>query len=71
MFFGILLLFYALISYIKILTQDFLSRYNCEDESCYADLARLKGLKYLTWEKSDKLFPEDEVNFIYFYSSFY
>ncbi|XP_071042863.1 EGF domain-specific O-linked N-acetylglucosamine transferase isoform X2 [Parasteatoda tepidariorum] len=34
--------------------------FNCEDESCYADLARLKGLKYLTWEKLDKLYPEDE-----------
>ncbi|GFR10587.1 EGF domain-specific O-linked N-acetylglucosamine transferase [Trichonephila clavata] len=34
--------------------------YNCEDESCYSDLARLKGLYYLTWEKSDKIFPEDE-----------
>ncbi|XP_055952447.1 EGF domain-specific O-linked N-acetylglucosamine transferase-like [Argiope bruennichi] len=34
--------------------------FNCEDESCYADLARLKGLKYFTWEKSDKIFPEDE-----------
>ncbi|KAG8196864.1 hypothetical protein JTE90_027576 [Oedothorax gibbosus] len=34
--------------------------FNCEDESCYADLARLKGLKYLTWEKSDKIYPEDE-----------
>ncbi|KFM64889.1 putative glycosyltransferase AER61, partial [Stegodyphus mimosarum] len=30
------------------------------DESCYADLARLKGLKYFTWEKPDKIFPEDE-----------
>lgn len=37
--------------------------FNCEDESCYADLARLKGLKYLTWEKRDKLYPEDEVKF--------
>ncbi|GBO43051.1 EGF domain-specific O-linked N-acetylglucosamine transferase [Araneus ventricosus] len=35
-------------------------KFNCEDESCYADLARLKGLNYFTWEKSDKIFPEDE-----------
>ncbi|GIY59119.1 EGF domain-specific O-linked N-acetylglucosamine transferase [Caerostris extrusa] len=34
--------------------------FNCEDESCYADLARLKGLEYFTWEKSDKIIPEDE-----------
>ncbi|CAG7661329.1 unnamed protein product [Allacma fusca] len=29
--------------------------YNCEDEHCYADLARLRGVKYITWEKPDKL----------------
>ncbi|XP_054717643.1 EGF domain-specific O-linked N-acetylglucosamine transferase-like [Uloborus diversus] len=34
--------------------------FNCEDEGCYADLARLKGLKYLTWTKLDKLHPQDE-----------
>ena len=34
--------------------------YNCQDELCYQDLARLRGVKYLTWEKSDKIYPEDE-----------
>ncbi|XP_076362381.1 EGF-domain O-GlcNAc transferase isoform X9 [Tachypleus tridentatus] len=34
--------------------------FNCEDENCYRDLARLRGLKYITWEKRDKLFPEDK-----------
>ncbi|KAK2194258.1 hypothetical protein NP493_1g07044 [Ridgeia piscesae] len=34
--------------------------YNCEDTECYKDLARLRGLHYLTWEKRDKLVQEDE-----------
>lgn len=34
--------------------------YNCEDEHCYKDLARLRGVKYLTWDKPDKIYPEDE-----------
>lgn len=35
-------------------------RYNCEDEHCYMDLARLRGVKYWTWSKMDKIFPEGE-----------
>ncbi|KAJ7998974.1 hypothetical protein DPEC_G00210560 [Dallia pectoralis] len=34
--------------------------YNCQDESCYRDLARLRGIRYVTWSKEDKVFPEDE-----------
>uniref|UniRef100_A0A0A9WVU5 EGF domain-specific O-linked N-acetylglucosamine transferase n=1 Tax=Lygus hesperus TaxID=30085 RepID=A0A0A9WVU5_LYGHE len=34
--------------------------YNCQDESCYLDLARLRGVKYITWEKPDKVHPQDE-----------
>jgi protein O-GlcNAc transferase len=34
--------------------------YNCQDENCYKDLARLRGVKYLTWEKEDKIYPQDE-----------
>lgn len=34
--------------------------YNCEDENCYQDLARLRGIKYITWEKKELVFPEDE-----------
>ncbi|KAJ8973594.1 hypothetical protein NQ317_010031 [Molorchus minor] len=35
--------------------------YNCEDASCYFDLARLKGVKYITWEDNQKLTTfEDE-----------
>ncbi|KAG8284583.1 hypothetical protein J6590_099867, partial [Homalodisca vitripennis] len=34
--------------------------YNCEDESCYQDLARLRGVRYLTWENKEKLWQEDE-----------
>ncbi|CAM1299512.1 EOGT (predicted) [Pycnogonum litorale] len=36
--------------------------YNCEDENCYKDLARLRGVKYLTWEKPDKVHAKDEVS---------
>uniref|UniRef100_A0AAR2K8U3 EGF domain-specific O-linked N-acetylglucosamine transferase n=1 Tax=Pygocentrus nattereri TaxID=42514 RepID=A0AAR2K8U3_PYGNA len=34
--------------------------YNCQDESCYRDLARLRGIHYLTWQRQDKVFPEDK-----------
>ncbi|XP_026871274.2 EGF domain-specific O-linked N-acetylglucosamine transferase [Electrophorus electricus] len=33
--------------------------YNCQDESCYRDLARLRGVHYLTWQRADKVFPQD------------
>ncbi|XP_059152195.1 EGF domain-specific O-linked N-acetylglucosamine transferase-like [Physella acuta] len=34
--------------------------YNCEDPGCYYDLARLRGIKYMTWERKEKLVQEDE-----------
>jgi protein O-GlcNAc transferase len=34
--------------------------YNCEDKDCYADLARLRGVQYYTWEKENKVYPQDE-----------
>lgn len=34
--------------------------YNCEDPTCYMDLARLRGINYLTWENDEKLIQEDE-----------
>lgn len=34
--------------------------YNCEDEYCYKDLARLRGVKYMTWIDESKVYPEDE-----------
>ncbi|XP_028176160.1 EGF domain-specific O-linked N-acetylglucosamine transferase [Ostrinia furnacalis] len=34
--------------------------YNCEDPNCYFDLARLRGLKYVTWENKEKLVQQDE-----------
>ncbi|RVE43829.1 hypothetical protein evm_011497 [Chilo suppressalis] len=34
--------------------------YNCEDPNCYFDLARLRGLKYVTWENKKKLVQQDE-----------
>ncbi|XP_039262747.1 EGF domain-specific O-linked N-acetylglucosamine transferase-like isoform X2 [Styela clava] len=33
--------------------------YNCDDERCYRDLARLRGLDYITWEKP-KPIPSDQ-----------
>ncbi|XP_027719893.1 EGF domain-specific O-linked N-acetylglucosamine transferase [Vombatus ursinus] len=34
--------------------------YNCEDEHCYLDLARLRGIHYVTWKKKSKVFPQDK-----------
>uniref|UniRef100_A0A0N5ALI0 EGF domain-specific O-linked N-acetylglucosamine transferase n=1 Tax=Syphacia muris TaxID=451379 RepID=A0A0N5ALI0_9BILA len=27
--------------------------YNCDDVNCYADLARLRGVKYFTWQRQE------------------
>ena len=35
--------------------------YDCEDPSCYKDLARLKGIKHLSWTNMDKLYPEEKA----------
>lgn len=34
--------------------------YNTEDPGCYSDLARLRGVNYITWEDKAKLYQEDE-----------
>ncbi|XP_077430445.1 EGF domain-specific O-linked N-acetylglucosamine transferase isoform X2 [Vanacampus margaritifer] len=34
--------------------------YNCQDEGCYRDLARLRGIRYMTWQKKDKVYPQDK-----------
>nr|CAG4640694.1 EOG090X02IK [Eulimnadia texana] len=34
--------------------------YNCEDEHCYKDLARLRGVYYTTWKNVSKLTQQDE-----------
>ncbi|KAG8510581.1 EGF domain-specific O-linked N-acetylglucosamine transferase [Galemys pyrenaicus] len=34
--------------------------YNCEDERCYFDLARLRGVHYITWRRQNKVFPQDK-----------
>ncbi|XP_055642825.1 EGF domain-specific O-linked N-acetylglucosamine transferase [Toxorhynchites rutilus septentrionalis] len=34
--------------------------YHCEDPNCYKDLARLKGVRYMTWENDELVYPEDE-----------
>lgn len=36
-------------------------RYNCQDDSCYRDLARLRGVRYVTWQQMNKVFPQDKV----------
>lgn len=33
--------------------------YNCDDPNCYKDLAHLRGLKYMTWSKKDKMYAEE------------
>jgi len=38
-------------------------RYNCGDERCYLDLARLRGVHYITWRRQNKVFPQDKVKF--------
>lgn len=35
--------------------------YNCEDTSCYRDLARLRGINYVTWEKDHLIERQDQV----------
>lgn len=37
-------------------------RYNCEDENCYHDLARVRGIKYLTWRDKNKVKRFSDVN---------
>lgn len=34
--------------------------YNCEDKDCYHDLARLRGVKYFTWENESRVQAQDE-----------
>ncbi|XKL63519.1 hypothetical protein PGB90_005883 [Kerria lacca] len=34
--------------------------YNCEDAGCYQDLARLRGVQYITWQDTSKLYPQDQ-----------
>ena len=34
--------------------------FNCDDADCYLDLARLRGVKYFTWEDQTKLVQQDE-----------
>lgn len=36
--------------------------YHCEDPACYTDLARLRGVHYVTWENQSKLIQQDDVN---------
>lgn len=34
--------------------------YNCGDQRCYLDLARLRGVHYITWRRQSKVFPQDK-----------
>lgn len=47
-------------SFITIIYPCF--RYNCEDPNCYFDLARLKGVKYITWTDNEKLKLVEDVS---------
>ncbi|VVC29792.1 Hypothetical protein CINCED_3A019085 [Cinara cedri] len=38
--------------------------YNCEDIHCYKDLARLKGVKYMTWQDINKLSMHDKMHYL-------
>ena len=42
------------------LSMIFRFRFNCGDIRCYRDLARLRGLRYMTWENSSKVFEHDK-----------
>lgn len=46
---------------MRLIKFPFKFRYNCEDSECYKDLARLRGVNYMTWENKDKLVQQDEV----------
>jgi len=35
--------------------------YHCQDPACYSDLARLRGLKYITWEDESLLEPVESA----------
>lgn len=34
--------------------------YACDDDDCYSNLARLRGVRYFTWEKKELMYPKDE-----------
>lgn len=34
--------------------------YNCDDPNCYKDLARLRGINYMTWQKRHLVYPQDQ-----------
>ncbi|XP_043978681.1 EGF domain-specific O-linked N-acetylglucosamine transferase isoform X3 [Gambusia affinis] len=45
---------------LEVSVVDYKYKYNCQDESCYRDLARLRGIRYVTWQKMDKVLPQDK-----------
>lgn len=51
--------------YMLVIFIIFINRYNCEDEHCYKDLARLRGVKYITWRDINKFSMQDKVSNIY------
>ena len=32
--------------------------FDCEDPSCYRDLAKFRGIKHISWTEMDKIYPE-------------
>lgn len=43
-------------------------RYNCGDDSCYSDLARLRGVKYFTWPQSKVTEITHQILFFLFFT---
>lgn len=34
--------------------------YDCDDPTCYSELARLRGINYVSWTNRSLVYPEDE-----------
>jgi hypothetical protein len=43
--------------------------YNCEDPGCYSELARLRGVKYFTWEIPDLVSILQHIFFFFFFAN--
>ncbi|KAM5315305.1 EGF domain-specific O-linked N-acetylglucosamine transferase isoform 3-T5 [Glossophaga mutica] len=48
------------VSTFEVQIVDYKYKYNCGDERCYLDLARLRGIYYITWQRQNKVFPQDK-----------
>ncbi|XP_059518998.1 EGF domain-specific O-linked N-acetylglucosamine transferase isoform X2 [Myotis daubentonii] len=48
------------VSTFEVQIVDYKYKYNCGDQRCYLDLARLRGVHYVTWRRQNKVFPQDK-----------